>query len=132
MYTKSINDGWDIPVTGVFGVQQPNVQMLMSALQIGTHWDEEEKDIQTQIHDNWNSLPETWKEPYRTGEVTLFDILIDSQFDKEYYEKLEPEKRHEYARNMLQIRIRRNAHTETYDMIALDTYKEVVETFKPQ
>lgn len=119
-------------MTGLFGVQQPNVQMLMSALQIGTHWDEKEKDTQSLIRENWNSLPKPWKEPYRTGEVTLFDIVISPEFDKEYYTTLPPEKKGEYIKNMLQIRIQRNAHTETYDMIALDTYKEVVETFKSQ
>lgn len=117
-------------MTGVFGVQQPNVQMLMSALQIGTHWDEKEKDTQALIRENWKSLPESWKESYRTGEVTLFDIILSAEFDKEYSSTLSLEKKGEYIKNMLQIRIQRNAHTEIYDMIALDTYKEVVETFK--
>lgn len=119
-------------MTGVFGVQQPNVQMLISALQIGTHWDEGEKDTQTLIRENWNSLPKPWKEPYRTGEVTLFDIVISPEFDKKYYEALPPEKKAKYTKSMLQIRVQRNAHTETYDMVALDTYKEVVKTFKSQ
>ena len=104
----------------------------MSALQIGTYWDEEEKDTKTMIKENWNSLPESWKEPYRTGEVTLFDIVLSSEFYLDDYKKLPEDKKSEYIKNMLQIRIQRNAHTETYDMIALDTYKEVVETFKPQ
>jgi len=55
-----------MPVTGVFGVQQPNVQMLMSALQIGTHWNKSGKDKKRSVKENWDSLPTSWKEPYRT------------------------------------------------------------------
>lgn len=104
----------------------------MSALQIGTHWNKEEKDAKTVVKENWNSLPKSWKEPYRTGEITLFDIVLSSEFDINTYKKLAEEEKGKYIRKMLQIRIQRNAHTETYNMNSLDVYDDVLKTFQEQ
>lgn len=105
--------------------------MLMSAFQIGTHPEEiSQEDTPTLIRKNWESLPEAWKEPYRTGEVTFFDVIISSSFNVDYYKTITPENRNEYVTNMLRISIQRNGHTETYDLKALERYVEVIESFQ--
>lgn len=101
----------------------------MSALQISTHWNKPGKDKKRSVKENWESLPKSWKEPYRTGEVTIFDIVLSPEFIPGVYEDLDTQGKRYYIRNMLQIRIQRNAHTETYDMNSLDMYDEVLKSF---
>lgn len=103
----------------------------MSALQIGTQTeDASEEQIPMLIRKNWESLPEAWKEPYKTGEVTLFEIHISPEFNLDFYKTTSLDKKTDYIKKNLQVRIQRNGHTETYDMNALERYEEVVKAFE--